>query len=140
MYWIAVFPKNEIIVLLTRNEHIPGAPTNRRKPELHSSHPSIGRRNPTTFTATAKLDWVKRVKRTSSSREGIAILISGENGTTEGNGHIQKKSHLITGGSTREVPQSTLFDPMKNRLYLLKKKRIGLPNGLLRFENTGSEN
>ena len=57
---------------------------------------------------------------------------------TNGNGHLQKKSHLVTDGSYREVHHST-FDPMKYMLKLPKHKKISLPNGQVRFEKTEAD-
>ena len=60
------------------------------------------------------------------------------NTQTNGNGHLQKKSHPVTDGSLREVHHST-FDPMKYMLKLPKHKKVSLPNGQVRFERTEAD-
>ena len=60
------------------------------------------------------------------------------NTQTNGNGHLQKKSHPITDGSLREVHHST-FDPMKYMLKLPKHKKVSLENGQVRFEKTEAD-
>lgn len=57
---------------------------------------------------------------------------------TNGNGHLQKKSHPVTDGSDSKVHHS-IFDPMKYMLKLPKHKRISLGNGQVKFEKTEAD-
>lgn len=60
------------------------------------------------------------------------------NKETNGNGHLQKKSHPISDGSLRDIHHS-IFDPMKYMLKLPKHKKVSLGNGQVKLEKTEAD-